>query len=186
MGRFVFMSDKQLPLPWGEDPERDQLERDITYVRFEITIASNPPTFEELSQQLNLPKNRLFAAISALHKANEIGWSSRATRPEGSRATNKLEFRLNNDSEVARPSDQQVARPLKCKFFKKGKSLHKYLHLCSGKKRICYIGGRKGSVKAQQYKEAVESAIASHQFSDCQTKKDYQAVVRKIKQNVDF
>lgn len=187
------MNPQQLSLFHVPSPPEDTLYKDASRVASMVKFEGRPLTSTELQKLLpELSKDRIYHALSLLHKQGEIGWMSRATWEENSRATCELETKLQEQSsrQVARPKSLKVARPkltLKVKAFLKGGSDNRFYYwLCKGNLRLAYIGGRVGSVEGRQNKSVVELAIAQGRFEGCQTHADYKAVINQVKLEAVF
>ncbi len=187
------MNPQQLTLFHVPAPPEDTLYKDASRVASTIKYQARPLTSTELKKLLpDMSGDRIYHALSLLHKEGEIGWMSRATWQEMSRATCELETKLQEQSsrQVARPKSRKVARPkptLKVKAFLKGGSDNRFYYwLCKGNLRLAYIGGRVGSVEGRQNKAAVELAIAQGRFDRCQTHADYKAVINQVKLEAVF
>ena len=187
------MNPQQLTLFHVPAPHEDTLYKDASRVASTIKFEKRPLTSAELQKLLpDMSKDRIYHALSLLHKEGEIGWMSRATWEEMSRATCELEATTEKDysRQVARPKHPKVARPkrtLKVKAFLKGGSDNRFYYwLCRGNVRLAYIGGRVGSAEGRQNKAAVELAIASGRFEGCQLPADYKAVINQVKLEAEF
>lgn len=173
-------------------PETDTLAKDICNVRSAIEFGDRPLTSSEISAICGISRERVYHALSHLHKEEEIGWFSRATWEKNSRATCNPKTNENEGSsrQVARPTRAKVARPkrpLKVKGFLKGGSDNRFYYwLCRGNLRLAYVGGRVGSVEGRQNKSVVELAIAQNRFEGCQLPADYKAVVNQVKLETKF
>ncbi len=174
-------------------PDEDTLYKDASRVLSTMKFEGRPLTSTELQKLLpGLSKDRIYHALSLLHKDGDIGWISRATWQENGRATCELKPKTSRGSgrQVARPKKPQVARPkptLKVKAFLKGGSDNRFYYwLCRGNLRLAYIGGRVGSVEGRHNKATIDAGILNGRFENCCTGEDFRNVIRALKAEAEF